>query len=98
MEILGRKKFVLIAIKILEEPSTTSIAKNLKQALDFYDTEIDHAQKEETKDSNNLQEGNAKLNSFRNSIGKSSSFRKINPLREIPIKSRQLPPEVQVRS
>jgi len=60
LEILGEKSSLLNANKNLGgSQSTTSIA-NLKQALDFYDTEWPRSKKEELKIKANLQEENAK--------------------------------------
>jgi len=68
LEILGEKSSLLNANKNLGgSQSTTSIA-NLKQALDFYDTELTTLKKEELKIKANLQEENAKLNSLRNQL------------------------------
>jgi hypothetical protein len=68
LEILGEKSSLLNANKNLGgSQSTTSIA-SLKQALDFYDTELTTLKKEELKIKANLQEENAKLNSLRNQL------------------------------
>ncbi len=68
LEVLNEKISLLGANKNLGGSQSTTSTASLKQALEFYDTELTAIKKEELQIKANLQEENKKLNSLRNQL------------------------------